>query len=478
MTTTTEPEIIDERVQQALKDEGFGVLAGILVALKMVPLRKQWDILRCAARTIQIAGGIRGSKSFTAKTFLWSRRDWSRPQKFWIGADTYPLTKTMFNYIKDDARALGILDPKGTTERWDPGTIKLVDGTTIETRSGTQPETWASEAVDGIIIDEAAQCSYDLYLRAMERVSETKGWILMVGTLEASRGWYDKIYELWRNGITDKSGTLMQKSFSLPTWENRYLFPGGREDPEILRMESEMGPEVFKTRCGGEPVPPVGLVFPEIRPDIHIERTDFDPELPILMGIDPGYTGSCAYEFFQEHQGQLRGFFEVYERGRTVDWVIDYIQSQPFWKYAMAKDGPGIYAAGDLYGGQHHHDRTVYEVWEEKTGLTIHSMKIMDVNDVDAQIHRYLAFDPLWERPRVVFDPSMKGILSNFGIGPEPHDDVYRSYRWDMSRDGQMIGSKPKNINNDGIKAFGYMLVNKFGFSDVQGRSTVKVTYH
>jgi len=443
----------------------------MLVALKMIPLKKQWSILRSTKRTNLICGGIRGSKSYTAKTFLWSHRDWTKPQKFWIGAASYPLTKTMFNYVKDDARQLGILDTKGTSERWDPGTIKLVDGTTIETKSGTNPEAWASEAVDGIIIDEAAQVGFDLYLRSLERLAEKRGWLLMVGTLEESRGWYDKLYEVWINGTEDS------QSFSLPTWENHYLFPGGREDPEILRMEREMGPEVFKTRCGGEPVPPVGLVHLEFRPDVHIERTDYNPDLPVLMGVDPGYSDSCAYEFFQEVDGQLRGFYEVYERGRTVDWVIDFIQDQEFYKRSTASDGPGFYAACDIYGDQHHHVHTVIEVWRQKTGIHLHSQKIQNVNDVDAQIHRYLAFDPVWQRPRVVFDPSMKGILSNFGVGPEPHDNVFRSYRWDMTRDGQIVGRKPKDANNHGIKAFGYLLINKYGFADMQYRKALQVTY-
>ena len=447
-------------------------LSSALVMLKMIPLKGQWPILRSKKRTNLICGGIRGSKSWTAKTYFWSRQDWTRPQKFWIGANTYPLTKTMFNYIKDDARRLGILEAKGTTDRWDPGMIVLVNGTTIETRSGTQPEAWASEAVDGIIIDEAAQCDPDLYYRSMERLAEKRGWLLMVGTLEESRGWYDKLYEVWRNGTEDA------QSWSLPTWDNTYLFPEGRQDPEILRMEREMPPDVFKTRCGGEPVPPVGLVFPEFRPDVHVERTDWNPDLPVLMGVDPGYSDSCAYEFFQEVDGQLRGFFEVWERSHTVDWVIDYIQDQEFFKVSTAADGPGFYAASDIYGGQHHHDRTIIEVWQQKTGIHLHSKKIRDVNDVDAQIHRYLAFDPIWERPRVVFDPSMKGILSNFGIGAEPHDNVYRSYRWDMTRDGQIVGSKPKDANNHGVKAFGYLLVNKFGFADNQFRQQIPVKYH
>jgi len=472
-----QPPVIEEHIQQALKDEGYGVLAATLLNLKIIPLRKQWTILRCLAKIILICGGVRGSKSYTANVFFWSHKKWGVPELFWIGGANYTQCKRMFNYIKDSAREMGVLEPKGTTDRWDPGVIKLVDGTTIETRSGTQPETWASEALDGIIIDEAAQVTFDLYLRAIERLAEKKGWLLLVGTLEQSLGWYSKLYEMWQGGIKSRDGVLQQQSFSLPTWENTYLFPGGRQDPEILLMEQEMGPERFKERCAGEPVPPAGLVFPEVRADIHVERTDFDPDLPVLMGIDPGYSDSCAYEFFQEHQGQLRGFFEVYERGRTVDWVIDFIQSQPFWGRCMEKGGPGIYAAGDLYGGQHHHDRTVYEVWQEKTGLVVDSTKITDVNDVDAQIHRYLAFDPVWERTRTTFDPSMKGILSNFGIGPEPHDNVYRSYRWDMTRDGQIVGNKPKDANNHGSKAFGYLIINKFGFADVQNRKSVPVKY-
>jgi len=471
---------IDQETQENLKSRGYDALAVTLTMLKMLPLKKQWEILVSGARTNLICGGVRGSKSFTAKAYFWyqfvlkqSSEEFKknpRPLHYWIGGATYPLTKVMFNYIKDDARKLGLLDAKNTSNAHDPGTITLVDGTTIETKSGTNPEAWASEAVDGIIIDEAAQVSFDLYLRSLERLSETRGWLLMVGTLEKSLGWYSKFYEVWKNG--DES-----RSFSLPSWDNTYLFPKGRQDPEILRMEREMGPEIFKERCAGEPVPPAGLVFPEFRADIHVERYEYNPDLPVLMGVDPGYSDSCAYEFFQEVDGQLKGFFEVYERGRTADWVIDFIQDQDFYKISTALEGPGFWAACDVYGDQHHHVQSVIEVWRQKTGVHLHSKKIPNVNNVDAQIKRYLAFDPVWERPRTTFHPSMKGILSNFGVGPEPHDNIFRSYRWDLTSDNQIVGSKPKDANNHGIKAFGYLLVNKFGFADALFQKSIPVKY-
>jgi hypothetical protein len=89
-----------------------------------------------------------------------------------------------------------------------------------------------------------------------------------------------------------------------------------------------------------------------------------------------------------------------------------------------------------------------------------------------------LKFDPLTDEPGVVFDPSMKGILSNFGAYPDPFDGQTRVYRWKQDRDGQVYGNVPEDKHNHGIKALGYGLVDRFGYVRSMGNSTIKIVQH
>jgi hypothetical protein len=82
--------------------------------------------------------------------------------------------------------------------------------------------------------------------------------IFLAGTLEGSLGWYPSLITEWQYGQNDR------QSFGLPSWTNVHLYPGGRNDPEILAMERDSSDDFFLERIAGRPVPPRGLVFDSI----------------------------------------------------------------------------------------------------------------------------------------------------------------------------------------------------------------------
>ena len=87
------------------------------------------------------------------------------------------------------------------------------------------------EAPAGIIGCEASQLDLESFWRLEERLVEKRGWLMLEGTFESSLGWYPEKYIHWSSPAVQKTENV--KSFSLPTWTNTELFPGGREDPEI-----------------------------------------------------------------------------------------------------------------------------------------------------------------------------------------------------------------------------------------------------
>lgn len=52
-----------------------------------------------------------------------------------------------------------------------------------------------------------------------------------------------------------------RRSWALPTWTNRAVFPGGREDPAIKAIEGGLSPEMFAERIGGSPIAHEDQVF-------------------------------------------------------------------------------------------------------------------------------------------------------------------------------------------------------------------------
>ena len=125
-------------------------------------------------------------------------------------------------------------------------------------------------------------------LRLSGRLAERRGWLWLSGTFEGSRGWYAERFRAWQTDNPEEAA-----SFSVPSWANRTLFPGGREDPEIRRLETTYPADLFQERFGGVPCPPVSLVFREFEPAAHV-RTIRDPYESfdnIEIAVDPGYAG-------------------------------------------------------------------------------------------------------------------------------------------------------------------------------------------
>ena len=194
----------------------------------------------------------------------------------------------------------------------------LADGTRIETKSAKDPRTLAMRAPNGIIGCEASQLDLETFHRLRGRCAPKRGWLFLGGTFEGSLGWYPQLFQSWQHGLND------EQSFSLPSYSNEHLYPGGKSDPEILRLKAVASDEFFMERIEGIPTPPQGLVFGEFRADLHIsDEAEWSVGDPVQLWIDPGYAGGYAVEVVQEINGQMCVIDEIYEQSLITSEIID-----------------------------------------------------------------------------------------------------------------------------------------------------------
>jgi hypothetical protein len=119
----------------------------------------------------------------------------------------------------------------------------------------------------------------------------------------------------------------MGRAFALPTWGNTYIFPGGRDDPEILRLEKlyEGIPNYFMEKCGAVPAPPLGVIFRDFSYLKHVkEKARFNKVLPVYLGIDPGHAGPSAYAVVACQFKPDPEILEMQNQGLEVLDPIDY----------------------------------------------------------------------------------------------------------------------------------------------------------
>jgi len=414
---------------------------------------EQAAIVQCTAREILGGGGERAGKSFIAAEYF-NVRFW-QGELYWIAGRDYERCHAEFEYIAQAMIRLEAIRPDDVhTPHSGQWYMTLATGATIKTWSLQDWLKIGSEAPDGIIIAEVAQISHVEYRRLCDRSAEKRGWVVGTGTFEGSLGWYPELWKLYQ--LPGQAG----QSFSLPSWSNLHVYPGGYNDPEIQRLKVKHTEDYFKERFGGIPCPPRGLVFPEFRALIHVKELSLD-DSPVYLWIDPGYDGAYAVEVVQIVGETVRVVDEVYERGLVTEQIIDVCMTRPWWNLVAG----GVV---DVAARQHQAMPAVEEVWRKKAKLALASRMVQEEEGRE-RLHTFLTVNPIDHQPRLFIAPHCHGILSEFAACPNPFSGEAEPYKWKEDRTGTVVGHHPEDKNNHGIKALIYGLVDRFGFVTRKG---------
>lgn len=431
---------------------------------------EQEVIVRCPARKRLVAGGERGGKSRIGALDCIASIVPLGAKLIWLYGNEYDETSMEYQYIIDDAHDLSIF--KAARKNWNPGLIELDGGIIVKTVSGQDLTKIGREAPDYILVCEAAKISQMAYQRLGARLAEKRGFMLMTGTFEGSLGWYPELFQLWQ--VPGADGV----SFSLPTWSNLAVFPGGRDDPEILAQERELPKEIFLERFGGVPCPPTGLVFKEFKVSHHVMPLELDKNHPVYLWADPGYASAYAVEVVQIINDQLRVIDEVYVQNRTTRDVIQLCKMTPDSRDAALNQTflphcdnwwPYVHPVGvmDIAGSQHQANESVAEIWAstmgDGAGITMRMQQVPIIAGTE-RYRDFLKVNPLTGRASVVISPRCRGLISEHGGCHSPITGNREIYAYPV-KDGVVISETPEDKNNHAIKAMIYGIVDRFGYA-------------
>lgn len=301
----------------------------------------QWEIVASPARFIELSGGWRFGKSFIAGVrlladLMWRYKTGHTSDLYWIVGPEYRATEKEIEYLSEFLKAMGIphefQSPKESS--WSitfPNTE-----TVIQTRTGREAATIASKAVRGIVLAEANQMTEDLFRQARGRLAETRGWMLIEGTFENEEGgaWFRRLTKEWAPGVEGAQGIW----FSGPSWDNRAVFPLGRDEPVLRAEEQALTPVYFMEKYGGMPGIRSNVVMEQPEAKYHVAHRyptigeSFDPDFPVELWSDPG-TGHaysvCAVQWW----GNVAWVIDtVYRWGRTAQEIILECAAKPWAK--------------------------------------------------------------------------------------------------------------------------------------------------
>lgn len=263
------------------------------------------------------------------------------PQRGWIVGPNYADAEKEFRVIYDSLRKRGYekmdLVPKFVNNP-DSGNMQIRTswGWYLECRSAAHPETLTGEGLDFVLMVEAGRHkarTWGKYIRPT--LSDKRGWSLHTGVPEgASKN--SLLYALWQRGQSRKFASW--QSWRKPSWTNTVVFPGGRQDEEIIEAELDLTEPEFRSQYGAEFVEEVGRVMKEWDDEVHLYDLEFNPNWPLFAAVDYGFVNPFVWLWIQvDPFDNVYILGEHYIRGRDTEEIAKQIfLDHPWTKHLTA----------------------------------------------------------------------------------------------------------------------------------------------
>ena len=211
----------------------------------------------------------------------------------WIVGPIYQDCEKEFRVIYDAWRRMGIdKECIKFKKNADAGDLHIVTewGAELVGKSAQHPESLVGEGLNFALLVEAGRHkrrTWAQYIRPA--LSDRRGWAVFSGVPEGKSD-NSLLYALDQRGVSTRPEDASWRSFRAPSWANTRVFPGGRQDPEIIEAENDLTENEFRRQYGAEFVDGVGTVFQEFDEDIHVGDFDFAPGWATYMTVDEGWT--------------------------------------------------------------------------------------------------------------------------------------------------------------------------------------------
>lgn len=238
---------------------------------------------------------------------------------FWIVGPTYDLGEKEFRVIWDDLivkQQLGRDNrvKKAYNKKQGHMFIEFPWQTRLEVRSADHPENLVGEALDHVIMSEAAKHKEETWERFIRPALADKRGSADFPTTPEGFNW---LYTQWMYGQDPDMKDY--ESWRFPSWDNSAVYPGGYDDPEIQLLLQTMRTEQFLQEIAADFSSFVGKIYPEWDVTKHVDKVEFNPAWPNYIAFDWGYTNPlAAIEFQVTPWDEIRVWREHYKAFTTL----------------------------------------------------------------------------------------------------------------------------------------------------------------
>ena len=204
-------------------------------------------------------------------------------------------------------------------------TVRLINGAWIVLAGSDNVDSLRGIYSDGIVVDEYADCKPGLYEEVLlPTMADRQGWIVFIGT---SRGKANAFYRTNELAKLDPHWYQMTLKASMS---------GIIPPKELALMKTQMEDAQYQQEleCSFS-APVLGTYYASIIEQLELngqiaKRPLYDPEFPVHVAADLGYTDSCSWWFWQQRPDGL-AIIDFYENDSVpLQEYLDMLDSKGY----------------------------------------------------------------------------------------------------------------------------------------------------
>ena len=378
-------------------------MAKVRASLSLHP--KQMEVYQCKKRFRVVVAGRRWGKTALSRVLIIKRAQIPR-QKIWYVAPTYRMAKQiMWTDLLEAIPPKWIRKINETTL-----SITLVNSTRIELKGADKADSLRGVGLNFLVLDEFQDMSQDTWTKVLRpTLADKQGDAIFIGTPKA----YNYLYEVYKNGTRgeyyeDDKGRLRKntwQSWQFPTITSPFI-----PLSEIESAKHDMDDKSFKQEFEASFETMSGRVYyPFDRGDHVSEKVQFNPKLPIWVGMDFNIDPMSTVIFQPQPDGSIWAVDEIVQFSSNTEEICEELEKR-YWRYQKQ-----ITVFPDPAGGQRQHARgeTDMDILREKGFKKIQYRKkhpaIADrVNSVNRMLRSADG------TVRMMINPKCKSLIASF----------------------------------------------------------------
>jgi len=246
----------------------------------------QWEIHTTTARFCIPCCGRRWGKSQSAGHKM-TQKMFVPDTVNWIVGPTYKLGEKEFRVVWDDFKKLKLLDKCKKAYNKVQGNmyIRTPWNALLEVVSAEKQESLVGEGLAHVIMSEAAKHKMSTWQMYIEPALADKRGSADFPSTPQGFNWYKGLYDMGQH-----PDFPMYQSWRFPTWSNKAVFPDGLEDPEIVRIHSQVSEQYWLQEYAAEFTTFAGQIYPEFNEMVHVRPMTFNPNFRNYQAWDFGYN--------------------------------------------------------------------------------------------------------------------------------------------------------------------------------------------